>query len=71
MNVEAIDRWHKTKQGHLAFGLIELGLSYAFATLSIDSGNLIEYAATLLFFIGAIQNFIRIFITPKNERKRN
>jgi hypothetical protein len=71
MNIEAIDRWHKTKRGHLTFGLIELGLSYAFATLSIDSGNLIEYAITFIFFVGAIQNFTRIFRTPKNERKRN
>jgi hypothetical protein len=71
MNIEAIDRWHKTRQGHLAFGLIELGLAYAFASLSIDTGNLFEYAITLLFFAGAIQNFVRIFIAPKNERKRN
>jgi hypothetical protein len=72
MNMEAIDKWHKTKQGHLTFGLVELLLAYLFASLAIDSGSLMEYAVTL-FFAGAIQNFVRIFRPPKmsvNEDKQ-
>jgi hypothetical protein len=71
MDLQAIDRWHKTSRGHLVFGLIELGLAYLFVSLSIDSGSLFEYAITVLFFAGAVQNFVRIFRTTKNGRKRN
>jgi hypothetical protein len=64
MNLETIDRWHKTKQGHLIFALAELLLAYLFASLAIDSGNLLEYAVTFIFFFGSIQNFVRIFRQP-------
>jgi hypothetical protein len=69
--MDAIDKWHKTKQGHLVFGLVELLLAYTFISLAIDSGALLEYAVTIIFFAGSIQNFVKIFRTPKNERKRN
>jgi hypothetical protein len=65
MNLQAIDNWHKTKLGHLTFGITELLLAYLFASLAIDSGRLIEYAITIVLFIGAVQNFVRIFRTPK------
>jgi hypothetical protein len=69
--METIDRFHKTKKGHLTFGLAELLLVYLFASLAIDSGQLWQYAVTILLFIGAIQNFVMIFRTSdKHERKR-
>jgi hypothetical protein len=68
--MEAIDNWHKTKLGHLTFGIAELLLAYLFVSLSINSGSLFEYAITLILFVGAIQNFVRIIRSPKNERKR-
>ncbi len=34
------------------------GISYGFASLAIDSGNLIEYALTIFFFVWAIKNVI-------------
>jgi hypothetical protein len=71
MSIQVIDKWHKTKQGHLVFGLVELLLAYTFASLAIDSGALLEYAVTIIFFVGSIQNFVKVFRTPKNERKRN
>jgi hypothetical protein len=61
MNLQAIDKWHKTKTGHLTFGLVELLLAYAFASLAIDSGRLLEYAVTFILFAGAIHNFVSIF----------
>jgi hypothetical protein len=70
MDLQAIDNWHKTKVGHLTFGIAELLLAYLFASLSIDSGRLLEYAVTIVLFIGAIQNFVRIFKPVKNEHKR-
>jgi hypothetical protein len=61
MNLQAIDKWHKTKLGNLFFALFELGVAYLFASLAIDSGSLWQYAVAILLFIGAIQNFVRIF----------
>jgi hypothetical protein len=61
MNLQAIDKWHKTKLGNLFFALFELAVAYLFASLAIDSGSLWQYAVAILLFIGAIQNFVRIF----------
>jgi hypothetical protein len=70
MNLEAIDKFHKTRQGHLVFGLLELALAYVVASLAIDSGSLLQYLVTIILFVGAIQNFVSIFRSPKNEHKR-
>jgi hypothetical protein len=69
VNLQEIDKWHHTKLGHLAFGAVELLASYFFASLAIDRGSLVEYAITIILFIGAIQNFVRIFKLPNNESK--
>ncbi len=39
--------------------LIFFGITYGFASLSIDSGNLIEYAITIFFFVWAIKYAIQ------------
>lgn len=52
-----IDAWHSTKPGLLAFGLVELGIAYGFASLSIDRGNFWWYLLTLVFLVGALRNF--------------
>jgi hypothetical protein len=69
MNLQAIDKWHKTRTGHLTFGFAELGLSYIFISLAIDSASLWEYAAGIILLVGGIQNLVRIFRTSKHERK--
>jgi hypothetical protein len=46
---------------NLFFALFELTVAYLFASLAIDSGSLWQYAVAILLFIGAIQNFVRIF----------
>jgi uracil-DNA glycosylase family 4 len=33
--MDTIDKWHKTKQGHLVFGLVELLLAYTFLSQNI------------------------------------
>ena len=58
--IHTLDNWHKTASGHFIFGLAELGIAYGFASLSIDRGNLVWYALTLLFFIGAIRNLFNV-----------
>lgn len=64
-SVKTLDKWHKTKPGYLVFGLAELALAYAFASLAIDSAHIWEYALATLFLIGGIQNLVRIFRAPK------
>jgi len=38
--------------------LIFLGITYGFASLAIDSGNLMEYALTFFFFVWAIKSAV-------------
>lgn len=58
--LKSYDRFHKTKAGWLAFGLAELAIAYGFASLSIDRGNLWWYLVTLVFLVGAVQNFVKL-----------
>ena len=39
--------------------LLFLGIAYGFASLAIDSGNLLEYAIALFFLVWAIKQLIR------------
>lgn len=63
--VQQLDKFHKTKPGHLVFGLVELGLAYLFFSLAIDSGNLWFYLLILIFLIGALQNLVKMFLVHK------
>ena len=56
----ALARWYQTKRGFLMFGAVELAIAYVFASLAIDRGSWWWYALTLLFFIGALQNFVKL-----------
>jgi uncharacterized membrane protein HdeD (DUF308 family) len=67
MNLEAIDKWHKTRVGHIFFGAIELGLAYVLASLAINSGSLWEYALAITFIVGGVLNFIKTFRHRKHE----
>lgn len=66
--IDQLNKWHQTKLGLLVFGLAELAITYGFATLAIDRGNLWWYLLALIFLIGSLQNFtklIGIFIHGK------
>lgn len=69
--LKQIDRFHKTRTGYTVFAVIELVLVYIFASISIDTGNLWYYAITILLFIGAVQNIVRIFWHPTFSRAKN
>ncbi len=58
--INQLDVWHKTKLGLLAFGLLELMITYAFVSLSIDRGNLLWYILSLVFLIGSLQNIFKL-----------
>lgn len=58
--IQKLNKWHKTKLGLLVFALVELGIAYLLASLSIDTGNLWYYLGTLIFLVGALQNFAKL-----------
>jgi len=60
MNVKQLDTFHKTRLGHLVFGLVELGLSYLVALKAIDNGNLFVWILAFILLFGFLQNFGRM-----------
>ena len=66
--LQTFDKWHKTKLGYLIAGLVELAMAYGFMSLSIDRGNLWWYLLTLIFLVGALQNFVK-FVASVLKRK--
>lgn len=72
--INKLDKWHKTKLGLLAFGLAELAIAYGFGSLAIDRGNLLWYLLTLIFLVGALQNFFKLIgkiISDTNSTAKN
>jgi len=67
MNLQALDKFHKTRLGYLVFGLLELGLAYIFATLAIDSGSLWQWVLAIIFLFGFLQNFVRMVWPGKRD----
>jgi hypothetical protein len=67
--LQQLDRWHKTRPGLTVFGLVELALTYGFMSLAIDRGNLWWYLLTLLFLVGALQNFVHLIGSYVRGRK--
>jgi hypothetical protein len=58
--MQALNTWHKTRLGHLVFGLTELGLGYILASLAIDSGNLWEWTAAFILVFCSAQNVVNM-----------
>jgi hypothetical protein len=58
--IKQLDKWHETKLGLLVFALIELAITYVFFSLSIDRGNFWWYLLTLVFFLGFLQNLLKL-----------
>lgn len=60
MFFERLGSWHKTRLGLLVFGLVELVVAYGFVSWSIDSGNLLDWLFTILFFVGGVHNLVKL-----------
>jgi len=58
--MKKLHKWHQTKLGLLVFGLIELAITYGFASLAIDRGNLWWYLLALIFLVGGLQNLFKL-----------
>lgn len=60
MNFKQLDKFHCTRVGYLVFGLVELGLSYLFASLAVNSGSLWQWTLAVVLFVGFGQNFVKL-----------
>ncbi len=65
MSMPSIDKFHKTRPGHLVFGLVELGLFTILVNLAIPSGDWWEWLLALIFLVGFLQNFVRMIAGVK------
>ena len=50
--LQKLDKFHKTRPGHLVFGLVELLMAYGFASWAIDTGNLLWWGDGLNQAVG-------------------
>lgn len=69
--IEALDKWHHTKTGLAAFGLLELAVSYVLVSLAIDSGSLWQYGLALILLVGSLMNFAKLlwaFISGRGRK---
>jgi len=64
-----LDKWHRTRPGLLIFAVVELAIAYGFASLAIDRGNFWWYLLTLIFFVGFLQNLLRLIGTHNHGRR--
>jgi len=55
-----LDKFHRTRWGLLAFAVVELALAYLFVSWAISSGSIWDYLFTLLFFVGFLQNLVKL-----------
>jgi hypothetical protein len=59
--INKFEAWHKSKLGLLVLAIIELAITYGFASVAIDRGGLGWYLLTLIFLVGFLQNLVRFF----------
>lgn len=57
-----VDAWHRTKEGLLIFGIVELILAYIIGSRAIETGSLWQYALTIILFVGGLKNLIKLVI---------
>jgi hypothetical protein len=65
MNLQGLDRFHKTRIGHIVFGFAELAMSYGFASWALSDGSLWWWAVAFVLALGAFQNFAYAIWRPK------
>lgn len=71
--IQQFDAWHKTKPGLAIFGLLELAIAFGLGTRALDTGSWWEYGFTLLFFIGGVQNLVKLigkFTSAKHKTSK-
>lgn len=57
-SLEKLSKFHKTRVGHLVFGLVELALAYLVSFRALNNGSLIMWTLVMILVLGFIQNLI-------------
>ena len=65
MNVRSIVKFHQTRPGYMAFGLVELGLFLWLVNLAIPSGDWWEWLLAFICLLGFLQNMGRMIVGAK------
>ena len=60
MNLKQLDKFHRTRNGYIVFGLVELGLAYLFGSLAVNSGSVWQWTLTIILLVGFLQNLVRL-----------
>lgn len=68
--IQTLHKWHQAKLGLLFFAIVELAVTYGFASLAIDRGNLWWYILALIFLIGSLQNFVKLIGALANGKHK-
>ena len=68
--IERLDKWHKTRNGRLAFGIFELALAYVTTSVAIDNGSLLLYVVTIGLLIGSAANTIESIKLSRKHHDR-
>lgn len=66
--ISDMDRFHQTRYGKLAFGVIELLLAYIFVSRAIDTGSLWQYVVAILLLIGGLNNLVRSVVFGSRKK---
>ena len=56
--MDKLQAFHKTRQGYLAFAVVELVLAYILASIAIDTANMFAYVFAAILTVGALINVI-------------
>jgi hypothetical protein len=65
MNLQTLDKFHKTRRGYAVFGLVELAMCYGFVDWALDTGNLLWWTAALVLLVGGLQDVLHVIWRPK------
>ena len=69
--MQSLDKWHKTRIGHLIFGAAELLIAYGFVSWAINTAHTWTYILAIAFGYGGVRNLVNIFRkTDHGKRKR-
>jgi hypothetical protein len=67
--VAKLDQFHKTRNGYIVFGLIELALLYGAVSIAIDTANMWVYLLSIILLVGVFMNIIGAIRTHGRARK--
>ena len=61
--IKRFESFHRSLQGYMILGTIELILAYIFASIAIDTASMWAYLAAIILTLGVIFNFANAIMT--------